>query len=205
MPKFRTDWVEIGSDGIRSIKWRKDEDGEPSDLREDGELLVHYDDNEAIYKPIKYGWFLLATNQSSPDVSASILSGVTTIHKNEENNQLLTQLHNVMNLDELEKSLLIRLHGVIYDSHESYGILREDFNPTICCTLLAFLIEHHRNRSKKDIWSRAAATHSNVGGNDIKDRYNDIEDYKMESMRKITQFTSMTGQEELPTVNFNNG
>lgn len=205
MPEFRTDWVEIEGDDIRSIKWRKNSRGEPSDLRENGELLVHYEDDQAIYRPIKYGWFLLAINQSSPDVSASIISGITTIHDNEENSQLLDQLHNVMNLDELERSLLIRLHGVIYDSCESYGILRKDFSPTICCTLLAFLIEHHRNRDRKDIWSRAAATHSDVESDDIKSRYNDIEDHKIESMRKITQFTSMTGQEELPEVNFNNG
>lgn len=205
MTGYRSNWVEIEVGKIRSIKWRKNTDGDPSDVRENGELLVHYDSKKAIYHPVMYGWFVLIMNQPSEEVSADILSGVMAIHKNNQNKELLNQIENVMDLDSLESSLILRLHSVLYDAYEKYGIVNENFEPIESCTLLSFLIQHHRGRDKKDIWSRAAATHSDVNSLQIKKEYKNIENRKIEAMRKVTQFASTTGQEELPTVTFNDG
>lgn len=205
MDGYRSDWIEINVGDLRSIKWRKDTEDKPSEVRENGELIVHYNSKKAIYSPVMYGWFLLIMNQSSEEVSASILCGVMAVHENETNMELLDQIRDVMNLDELEGALLIRLHSILYSTYKRYGIIKEDFKPIESCTLLAFLIKHHRGRNKKDIWSRAAATHSDISSTQIKKEYDNIEEHKIEAMRKITQFASTTGQRELPTVTFNDG
>jgi hypothetical protein len=122
----------------------------------------------------------------------------------EKNDDLLNQLSNVMDLDELEQSLLIRIHGVVAECSAEYGIISEEFTSELSCSLLAYLLHKHRGRDKSDCWDRAGATHSSVTPQDAKDRFDDINQKKIEAMKSIISINSTTSQSELPKIRLNN-
>lgn len=194
---YWSDWILLNQYNIRKFRWKGDE--EPADYRDTGTLLIYYEDEKVSYDPILYGWFVLLSSIEDAGLKSDILSGV--VCSTDEESETLEQISNVMDLDELERSLLIRLHSVIGESYNDYGVISvSNDSPTVSCALLAFLMEKHRGRDRSDIWTRAAATHKSPTAGKIRNAYNDIPDSKLKAMEKVVQFTSTTAQEELPNA-----
>lgn len=194
---YWSDWVEVDLRNIRKFRWKGNE--EPTGYREVGTLLVYYQDEKVSYNPVLYGWFVLLSSVENRELKADIISGVTCSMK--KDSELLHQICDVMNLDDLERTLLIRLHAVMNERHEDYGLVsRSDFEPLISCTLLAFLMEKHRGRTRTDTWSRSAATHKSPTAEKIRTAYNGIPDSKLNAMERVVQFTSTTAQSSFPKM-----
>lgn len=192
---YWSEWIELNQHNIRKFRWKGE--AEPVDYRDEGTLLVYYENEKVSYNPILYGWFVLLSSVDDTELKSDILSGV--ICDMTEKSELLDQISNVMDLDDLEVSLLIRLHAVIGDSYDDYGkVSVSDFSPIVSCALLAFLMEYHRGRDRSDTWSRAAATHKSPTAEKIRVAYNGIDESKIEAMERIVQFASTTAQSKLP-------
>lgn len=201
--EYHTDWEKFKHKNIERIRWESS--SEPTEFRDNGRLLIHFTDNQGIYEPVMYGWFILIKSiESNDNIISHIVSGIIPVMRTEENNNLIDQLSNVMDLDELEKSLLIRIHGVALDCSVQYGIISERFTPKLSCSLLAYLLHKHRGRDKSDCWDRAGATHSSVTAQDAKNRFNNISQKKTEAIQSIISLNSTTSQSELPSIHLNN-
>lgn len=201
MTRYWSEWIDVHKNTVRKIKWSSP--NEPDDYRTKGKLLVHYDNQQVIYDPVMYGWYILLSSIEDVEMKIHVLSGVIARMDNDTNSNLFDQLSAIMDLDKLEDSLLIRLHGVVSGSYKNKGYINKEFSPTISCTLLSVITEKHRSRNKKDSWRRSAATHEDVSENEIKYAYKGISETKIKSMEKIVQFTSTTSQETLPSIQKN--
>lgn len=200
--EYHTDWEEFEDENIERIRWEST--SEPTDFRDNGRLLIHFADNQAIYDPVMYGWFILVKSIEPDDsIIRHVVSGIIPVMRTVENDELLNQLSNVMDLDELEQSLLIRIHGIVAECSVKYGIISEEFTSELSCSLLAYLLHKHRGRDKSDCWSRAGATHGSVTPQDAKDRFDNINQKKVEAMKSIISINSTTSQSELPKIRLN--
>lgn len=200
--EYTTDWKIFENEPVSRIRWESS--SEPEDFRDTGRMLVHYDDNQAIHKPVMYGWFvLLKSVEDGTGMVTHILSGIVANLDTNLNDELVEQLSSVMNLDDLEESILIRMHGVVSGCYSNYGLISDEFSPDLSCSLLAYLMEAHRGRERIDTWDRASATHSQVTADTIKKRFNNISGEKKDAMKKIVSFSSTTAQSELPSVRLN--
>lgn len=201
--KYYTRWKEFNHRYIERIRWMSAD--QATDFRDNGSLLIHFTDNQSIHNPIMYGWFVLIKSVEPEDsVIGHIVSGIIPVMRTDRNDNLLNQLSNVMNLDDLEQSLLIRIHGIVAECSMEYGIISEEFTPELSCSLLAYLLHRHRGRDKSDCWDRASATHSSVTPQDVKDRFNSINHKKVKAMKRIVSINATTSQSELPKMRLNN-
>lgn len=200
--EYTTKWKSFDNEPVSRIRWEGNK--KPDDLRDTGRILVHYEENQAIHKPVMYGWYVLLNSiEDGTGMVVHILSGITANLDTDQNDELIQQLSSVMDLDNLEKSILIRMHGIVSDCYNEYGMISDQFTPEISCSLLAYLMETHRGRKRTDTWNRASATHSQVTADELGGRFNDIPIKKRNAMKKIVNFSSTTSQSELPSLRLN--
>ena len=199
---FKKPWINISSEYVDRATWFGSK--EPDDASSEGELLVHYKRGEVIYSSVGYGWYVFLESVKSDEIRSNmVLSGVAAHVKNSRTVDSIDRISSVLDLSQLEESIFIRLHGVVDTSVDNYGVVGDEIPVEVSCALSAFILKHHRQRSRVASWKRSAATVSSVSTEDVKDAYSNFTNVESEVMKQLVSFSSLTQDDELPTTESN--